>query len=65
MKLALDAIETGGPDRRKVVAAALRPRRRSGVTGPYSVRRDGAVGGRQVAMVDLGRDRLSLRGVTP
>ena len=54
MRLVLDAIETGGPDRRKVVAAALRPRSRSGVTGRYAVRRDGAVAGRRLAVVDLG-----------
>ena len=65
MRLALDAIETGGPDRSKVVAAALRPRERSGVTGRYSVRRDGAVRGRRLAIVDLGHDRLSVRGASP
>lgn len=65
MRLVLDAIETGGPDRRKVVAAALRPRGMSGVTGRYAVRRDGAVAGRRLAVVDLVRDRLSPRGATP
>jgi ABC-type branched-subunit amino acid transport system substrate-binding protein len=65
MALTLDAIEAGGPDRRKVVAAALRPRQRTGVTGRYAVRRNGAVGGRRLAVVDLGRDRLSVRGVVP
>ena len=53
MTLALDAIEAGGPDRRRVVAAGLRPRARSGATGDYSIRRTGAVDGRRVAVVDL------------
>ena len=65
MGLALDAIEAGGPDRRRVVDAALRPRERSGVTGRYAVRRDGAVEGRRLAIVDLRRDRLSVRDATP
>ena len=65
MSLTLDAIEAGGPDRRKVVAAALRPRRRTGVTGRYAVRRDGTVDGRRLARVDLGRGRPSVRGATP
>ena len=65
MALALDAIQTGGPDRRKVVAAALRPVRRRGVTGRYSVRRDGATQGRRLAIVDLAGGRVSLRPQSP
>jgi hypothetical protein len=65
MGLVLDAIDGGGPDRRKVVAAALAPRRRSGVTGRYAVRGDGTVAGRRLAVVDLGRDRVSLRRGSP
>lgn len=65
MRLVLDAIETAGPDRRKVVAAALRPRRRTGVTGRYAVGRDGAVAGRRLAIADLGSARGSVRGATP
>jgi hypothetical protein len=65
MTLALEAIDTGGPDRRKVAAAALRPVRRRGVTGGYSVRRDGATRGRRLAIVDLAGGRLSLRRESP
>ena len=65
MMLALDAIESGGPDRRRVVTAALRPRRRTGVTGRYAVRRDGTVGGRRLAIMDLAGDRLSLGAPLP
>jgi branched-chain amino acid transport system substrate-binding protein len=65
MELALDAIEAGGPDRRKVAAAALRPRRRTGVTGRYAVRRDGTAGGRRLAIVDLGAGRVPVRVVVP
>lgn len=54
MTLLLDAIERAGPDRRRVVAAALRPRRESGITGDYSVLASGAVRGRPLAIVELG-----------
>ena len=61
MSLVLDAIDAAGPDRAKVVAEALRPRERRGVTGTYKVRSDGSVAGRPLAVVDLSAGTLSLR----
>ena len=54
MAFVLDAIDAGGPDRDDVIAAALRPGRRDGVTGRYAVSRDGAARGRRLAVVQLG-----------
>lgn len=65
MALALDAIDAGGADRQKVAEIALRPARRRGVTGRYSVSRDGSVRGRRLAVMDLGGGRLSLRPAPP
>ena len=46
MRLALDAIRRGGPDRRRVVDAALRIRMRDSVIGRYGIRGDRGCGWR-------------------
>lgn len=53
MRLVLDAIDSGGPDRRRVVRAALSSRSRSSVSGRYEVLRTGDVSGRPLAVVEL------------
>ena len=54
MRLVLDAVERGGPDRLAVAGAALEPRERKSVLGPYSVRRSGDVDGLRLHVVGLG-----------
>lgn len=53
MQLALDAIEEGGPDRRRVLRAARAPRERNGVIGRYEITARGDVAGRPPTCVDL------------
>jgi ABC-type branched-subunit amino acid transport system substrate-binding protein len=60
MRLTLAAIDSAGPDRRRVVAAALEPGARGGVTGRFEVRRGGTVRGRPLAIVDLGSGEVSV-----
>ncbi|MEX1141768.1 MAG: ABC transporter substrate-binding protein [Thermoleophilaceae bacterium] len=51
MRLALAAIDVGGPDRRLVVRAARSTRARDGATGSYAIGRRGSVEGRGVECV--------------
>lgn len=53
MRLVLDAIEDGGPDRRRVAVAAREPERRQGLMGGYSVDRRGDPQGREVVCLPL------------
>lgn len=53
MRLVLDAIDQGGPDRRKVVRAALAAGRRVGATGRFAVTRSGDVTRRRVVLIGL------------
>lgn len=55
MRLTLDAIDAGGPNRKAVVRAALSPRERDGVLGGYEVLRWGDVDGLRVVPLDLHR----------
>lgn len=53
MRLALDAIDAGGPDRRRIVRAALTERSRSTVLGPLRVRASGDVSEKRFAVYVL------------
>jgi branched-chain amino acid transport system substrate-binding protein len=53
MRLALDAIEEGGPDRRRVMKAARAPREQDGVIGRYEITARGDVVGRPPICVGL------------
>ena len=57
MRLVLDAIEGAGPDRLAVARAALEPRTRESVLGPYSVRPSGDVEGLRLHVTGLGGGR--------
>lgn len=53
MRLALEAIEEGGPDRRRVRRAARAPRERDGAIGRYEITARGDVAGRTPVCVGL------------
>jgi branched-chain amino acid transport system substrate-binding protein len=65
MRLVLDAIDSGGPDRRRVRRRALAPTARSGVSGRFQVSRSGAVAGRPLALLELADGRAGLRRTLP
>jgi len=55
MRLVLEAIARGGPDRNAVMAAALAPRERRSPLGRYAVRRTGDVAGLGLTFAAPGR----------
>lgn len=64
-RLVLDALRAVGPDRRKLIGAARAPRRRMGVTGPYTVQPSGSVSRARLAVVALRDGRLRVTGTGP
>jgi branched-chain amino acid transport system substrate-binding protein len=63
MRVVLDAIAAGGPDRHKVVAAALKPRTRNSVIGRYGVRGTGDVDVEQFANYRLQDGSFTFTGM--
>jgi hypothetical protein len=53
MRLTLETIEEGGPDRTRVARAAREPRQRNGARGPYAIDRRGDPVGQSPACVAL------------
>jgi branched-chain amino acid transport system substrate-binding protein len=58
MRLVLDAIAQAGPDRSRVIAAALAVRKRSSPLGPYGVRATGDVDDERFALYSLRNGRF-------
>lgn len=65
MTVVLRAVASAGGSRPGVVAAALRPRRAVGLTGPYEVVRGGDVKRPRLAVVDLDDGSVRLRPPPP
>lgn len=63
MRLVLDAIRRGGPDRRAVVDAALKIRVRNSVIGRYGIRATGDVDSDAFAVYDLQGGRFGFQGM--
>jgi branched-chain amino acid transport system substrate-binding protein len=65
MRVVLAAVDEAGPDRAAVIRAALRPGRRTGVLGPYTVRAGGEVSGLPLALLSFADGRPRFRALVP